>query len=168
MQGPDPPVAKTRDYAETDFEEVVALWHRSKRAAYPFLPLEQARTLEEDRAFFRANVVPRCRLRVYDEGGAVCAFLAMRGSYLDRLYVDPGHQRRGIGRILMDEAFRASPSGIELHTHQENRAARAFYEGLGFRAFAFGVSPPPESAPDVEYRWRPGGRGPIDLRPPGR
>jgi hypothetical protein len=29
------------------------------------------------------------------------------------------------------------------------------YEKHGFKAVKFGLSPPPESAPDVEYRWRP-------------
>jgi len=47
------------------------------------------------------------------------------------------------------------PNGLELHTHQENRAARRLYEKHGFKAVKFGVSPPPESAPDVEYHWRP-------------
>src|SRR5687767_7326134 len=50
----------------------------------------------------------------------------------------------------------ASPDGLALHTHQENHAARAFYEKHGFRAVKFGISPPPENAPDVEYHWRPG------------
>jgi hypothetical protein len=34
--------------------------------------------------------------------------------------------------------------------------ARSFYEKQGFVAVYSGVSPPPESEPDVEYRWRPG------------
>ena len=32
---------------------------------------------------------------------------------------------------------------------------RQLYETHGFGAVKFGVSPPPESAPDVEYHWRP-------------
>jgi hypothetical protein len=30
------------------------------------------------------------------------------------------------------------------------------YEGQGFVAVKYGLSPAPESAPDVEYHWRPG------------
>ena len=151
------PTATVRDYLEEDFEPVVALWHRAKRAAYPFLPLEQARTIDEDRAFFRSSILARCRLSVAVEGNAPRAFLAMEGAYLDRLYVDPAHQRRGLGTLLLAEAIRACQGGIELHTHLENRAARAFYEKHGFRAIAFGLSPPPESAPDVKYRRDRGG-----------
>lgn len=40
-------------------------------------------------------------------------------------------------------------------THQKNSKARAFYEKWGLTAVRFGMSPPPESEPDVEYQWRP-------------
>jgi ribosomal protein S18 acetylase RimI-like enzyme len=53
------------------------------------------------------------------------------------------------------KAQELSPDGLELHTHQENTKARRFYEKHGFEVVRFGVSPPPESAPDVEYHWRP-------------
>jgi ribosomal protein S18 acetylase RimI-like enzyme len=49
-----------------------------------------------------------------------------------------------------------SPNGLELHTHQENESACAFYEKHGFAAVKYGISPAPESVPDVEYHWRPG------------
>jgi hypothetical protein len=42
-----------------------------------------------------------------------------------------------------------------LQEHQANVAARALYEGHGFQAVKFDLSPAPESAPDVEYHWRP-------------
>lgn len=155
MSSEAPSGVVVRAWRPGDFEAVVALWHRTSRATYTYLPGEADRTLDEAREFFRSRIVPGARLVVAEAQGAPVGFLAMRGSYVDRLYVDPVAQRRGVGRLLMREAFRASPGGLELHTHAENRAARAFYEGLGFVAFAFGTSPPPECAPDVEYRWRP-------------
>ena len=85
-------------------------------------------------------------------------FLALAGSYVDRLYVEPGAWRRGVGRALLRHAITLSPSGIELHTHQRNGGARAFYAREGLRAVRFGLSPPPESEPDIEYHWRPGSR----------
>lgn len=85
----------------------------------------------------------------------VVAYLAMKGSYIDRMFVDPSQWRKGWGTRLVAFAKSLSPNGLELHTHQENRAARRLYEKHGFRAVKFGTSPPPESAPDVEYHWRP-------------
>ena len=79
----------------------------------------------------------------------------MNKSYIDRLYVDPSAWRTGWGTHLVNVAKQVSSSGLELHTHQANAAARAFYERQGFQAVKFGISPPPESAPDVEYHWRP-------------
>jgi ribosomal protein S18 acetylase RimI-like enzyme len=79
----------------------------------------------------------------------------MKGTYIDRLYVDPCAWRKGWGTQLVHFAKHISPRGLELHTHQANVVARAFYERHGFRAVKFGLSPSPESAPDVEYHWRP-------------
>jgi ribosomal protein S18 acetylase RimI-like enzyme len=71
------------------------------------------------------------------------------------MYVDPPEWRKGWGTAFIFLAKELHPTGLELHTHQENWAARGLYEKHGFTAVKFGVSPPPESAPDVEYHWRP-------------
>ena len=98
---------------------------------------------------------PRCAIWIAVEDASVLGFVALDGSYVDRLYVRPGAQRRGVGAALLARAIEASPAGIELHTHVENTKARAFYEKMGFVATRFGISPAPERLPDVEYQWRP-------------
>ena len=134
---------------------MVEVWHRSGLAAYTYLPTWQAFDRAQALEVFRATILARCELWVAEENGRVVGFLAMNGSYLDRLYIDPELQRRGWGTRLLEHARSLSPSGLELHTHVENHAARALYEKNGFVAVRFGTSPPPESAPDVEYHWRP-------------
>jgi ribosomal protein S18 acetylase RimI-like enzyme len=146
---------RIRPYRPEDEAAVVEVWHRSGRAAYTFLPTWQAFTLEQARSAFRQDILPRSTLWVAECDRCVVAYLAMRGSYIDRLYVDPPAQRRGWGTRMLAHARALHPNGLELHTHVENHAARAFYERHGFVAVRFGVSPPPESAPDVEYHWRP-------------
>jgi ribosomal protein S18 acetylase RimI-like enzyme len=148
-------VLSLRPFGPHDLEPTVALWHQTKRAAYPYLPAEQTRALAEDRAFFTTCVLGRCSVWVADDAGLVVGFLALAGSYLDRLYVRVGHQRAGIGQALLEQARRLSPDGLELHTHQANTQARAFYEKHGFRVVELGISPPPECAPDVKYLWEP-------------
>ena len=147
--------AEIRPYREPDEADVVGVWHRAGVAAYTYLPTWQAFTMEQASVVFREVILPRCRLWVGDRDGRVVAFLAMRASYIDRLYVDPPEQRHGWGTRLLEHARALSPGGLELHTHVENHGARALYERHGFVAVRFGVSPPPESAPDVEYHWRP-------------
>jgi TDG/mug DNA glycosylase family protein len=144
-----------RRYRPDDEAAVVGVWHRSGRAAYTYLPTWQAFTLEQARDVFRRTILGRCDLWVTEENGEVVGFLAMSASYIDRLYVDPSSQRRGWGRRLLLHARALSPRGLELHTHVENHPARTLYEQHGFVAVRYGVSPPPESAPDVEYHWRP-------------
>jgi len=147
------PPLEVRPMADVELDAVVELWHITKRAAYPYLPLEQTYTLADDNRFFRSHILPHCAVWVAAQGPVLLGFLAINGNYVDRLYVLPDHQRRGIGTALLAKARELSPDSLELATHQQNVQARAFYEKQGFRAVRFGVSPPPESAPDLTYRW---------------
>lgn len=144
-----------RPYLPGDEAAVAGVWHRSGQAAYTYLPTWQQFTWEHAQEVFRQVIVSHCELWVGTLDERVVAYLAMRNSYVDRLYVDPPEQGKGWGRRLIEFAKALHPQGLELHTHQENHTARALYERQGFVAVKFGVSPPPESAPDVEYHWRP-------------
>jgi ribosomal protein S18 acetylase RimI-like enzyme len=146
---------RIRPYREEDESAVVAVWHRSGQAAYTYLPTWQALTLEHAREVFRDVIRANCDIWVGTLDGQVVAYLAMDGSSIDRLYVDPPEWQRGWGTRFVQFAKKLCPDGLELFTHQENHAARALYEKHGFKAVKFGISPPPESAPDVEYHWRP-------------
>ena len=144
-----------RPYRDTDLSDVVGVWHRAGRAAYTFLPTWQALALEKAHDVFRQVIAARSKIWVATDHECIAGFLAMQNAYIDRLYVDPSMQRKGLGRLLLQHAKRLHPDRLTLHTHQANHPARAFYEYHGFVAIKFGISPPPESAPDVEYEWRP-------------
>lgn len=138
-----------------ELEAVIQLWHETCRDTYDFIQLEQEYDLASRRDFFGANIATRCAIWVARSEGELVGFLALEKSYIDRLYIHPRAQRRGAGEALIEKARQLSPAGLELHTHQKNEKARCFYEKQGFRAARFGISPPPESEPDVEYHWRP-------------
>lgn len=146
---------RIRPFQDADEAQTAAVWHRAGIAAYPYLPTWQALTLEHARQVFHDVIQARCAIWVGTLDHQIVAYLAMNGSYLDRLYVDPSEWHRGWGTRFVALAKTLSPQGLELHTHQQNHAARALYEKHGFRAVSFGISPPPESALDVEYHWRP-------------
>lgn len=150
-----PTLRNIRPFQDADEAEVVGVWHRSGLAAYTYLPTWQAMTIDTAQYVFHNIIRAKCAIWVGTLDEHIVAYLAMDGSYLDRLYVDPSEWRKGWGTRFISLAKRLSPSGLELHTHQENDAARALYERHGFKAVKFGISPPPESAPDVEYHWRP-------------
>jgi len=149
------PPMEIRPLAADDVDAVVRVWSATKRDTYDFIPQEQGRSVADDDAFFREHILPRCAIWIAIENGNVLGFLAIATTYVDRLYVRPDAQRRGVGAALLAKAIELSPSGFELHTHQKNTKARAFYEKAGLTAVRFGLSPPPESEPDVEYHWRP-------------
>jgi len=146
-------------YQPADAAQVTAVWHRAGLDEYDYLPEFQALTATAALRVFESVIVPDATVWVGWQqdppGRRVAGFIALRGSYVDRLYVDPDLQRQGWGSRLLDFAKGQQPQGLELHTHQQNRRARAFYESSGFHAVRYGISPAPENVPDVEYHWRP-------------
>lgn len=132
------------------------LWRRARLHAFPELEARLGHTLEGDRRFVREILPARTALWVAEADGRALGFLAIAGDFIDQLFVDPDHQGRGAGSALIAHAKMLSPVGLRLFTFQSNARARAFYEKRGFVAARFGVSPAPESEPDVEYRWTPG------------
>ena len=149
------PGFEVRLLREQEVDEVIRVWHASKQVAYPYLPTEQGLTLADNTRLFHQIILPRNQVWVACGEQGVAGFLGIDGDYIDRLYVHPDRQGQGAGSALMQQAQQLSPAGLRLHTHQQNHQARAFYERRGFRAVKFGISPPPESAPDVEYHWTP-------------
>lgn len=64
----------------------------------------------------------------------MAGFAALEGPELDGLFVEPDLWKRGIGRLLINEAtHEARRRGLSL-TVLGNTAARAFYERCGFVA----------------------------------
>jgi putative acetyltransferase len=143
-----------RRFCEEDFELVTKFWVEAVDVAMPGLEERMGHSLEDARAFFRSVVCVKNQLWVYELDHRPVGYLGIEGEFIDRLYVDPAHHRRGIGRALVDQAKVLSPVHLWLYTHQANSMARAFYETNGFVAEKFGISPAPESEPDVEYHWR--------------
>jgi ribosomal protein S18 acetylase RimI-like enzyme len=139
-----------RRYRDTDLNATARVWRESQLAAVTLRP-EATHTPGEYREYLRDHVIPQCEVWVAEQRGEVVAFMARKDDLLDHLYVATSCQGAGIGSALLALARERSPGGLRLFTLQQNTGARAFYERRGFRAIRFGVSPPPESEPDVEY-----------------
>jgi GNAT superfamily N-acetyltransferase len=146
---------RLRQYKPDDLEQTVHIWHASKRVAFPYVEIQQRYTLAEDMAYFRDVVVRECIVWLAEVDGRIAGLLAIRGDYIDQLFVAVEQQRQGIGSVLLQKAREHSPYSLRLHTFQKNARARAFYEKHSFQAIRFGRSPAPENEPDVEYQWWP-------------
>jgi GNAT superfamily N-acetyltransferase len=142
-----------RAFRPEDADDVVARWHETNVRTYTYVAEHQRHTLDDARRFFTDVVLPTCAVLVAERDGRRAAVLAQEGCWIRQLAVFDGHRRCGVGRALVAAARVRSPGELRLHTFQRNVAARAFYETDGFVAVRFGISPAPESEPDVEYRW---------------
>jgi ribosomal protein S18 acetylase RimI-like enzyme len=142
-----------RPYRSADLTKVVALWHASKRKAFPYVAVQQQRTLEDDTVHFRDVIAEECDVWLAEDGDQIVGFMAVKDDFIDQLFVRIGAQRRGVGIVLLEKAQELSPSRLRAYTFQKNAAARAFFEKHGFRVVSTGVSPWPENEPDLEYVW---------------
>ena len=95
-----------------------------------------------------------------EENGQLRAFFAIRRSEtsgwetLERLYVEPDEQGRGIGTALLDKAKELRPGGLQLWVFQKNTGAIRFYERHGFRLVKLtDGAENMEREPDALYRW---------------
>jgi GNAT superfamily N-acetyltransferase len=143
-----------RDYRLEDFDAVTILWRIAREKSLPEFQIQKGHFFYEDQNYFRDHILRENKVFVVEMAGRPAAFMAMRDDFIDQLYVHPDYQKRRIGKTLLDYAHQLSPEHLWLYTLQVNQNARVFYEKNGFIAEKFGVSPPPEYEPDVEYHWR--------------
>jgi hypothetical protein len=94
---PGDPSRRIRQYRDADEADVVAVWHRAGIAAYTYLPTWQAFTVKLAHVVFRNVIRAGCAIWVGVLDEQIVAYLAMSGSYIDRLYVDPSEWRKGWG-----------------------------------------------------------------------
>jgi putative acetyltransferase len=113
-----------------DAPALFAIWLAAVRSTHDFLT-------EGDIRFYaglvRDQYLPSAQLLVAVDGGdAPVGFMGMTKRKIDTLFVDPAWHGKGIGRALIARALESGPD-LTVDVNEQNRAARAFYEHLGFR-----------------------------------
>ena len=142
-----------RLYIPTDFDAITQLWRQAREVTFTEFMKTKGHTFEEDCAFFQNIILKETDVWVIETNSLVVGFMAIREDFIDQLYVSSDHQRQGIGTRLLAHARTLSPKRLWLHTFQSNLNGRTFYEKNGFVATNFGVSPAPESEPDILFEW---------------
>jgi len=145
-----------RKYTKADLDRTSIVWLRSGQAEYQYLVQFQKLNQSSAKDVFRRLIQDKCKIWVFELNDDVIGFMALDRNYIDRLYIDPENQGQGIGSRLIEYAKEMYPDGLVLNTHLQNTRARLFYEARGFKVVSYGLSPPPESMPDVKYRWSQG------------
>jgi GNAT superfamily N-acetyltransferase len=136
-----------------DAPAIADLWTRSYAAALP--TVRRAHTDSEVRTWVRDVVIPAYETWVaVTTGGIPVGLMALRGDWIDQLYLHPLWRGRGLGDRLIALAKLRRPDGLRLWTFQVNQAACRFYERHDFvaaeRTDGAGNE---EREPDVRYVW---------------
>jgi putative acetyltransferase len=146
---------EVRPARHDEIDALAALYHRCRNEMAYLPPMPEA-----DIGLVAALIRESEEVWLADEDGRPLGFLAVEHSrtlgtdVLERLYVDPTSQRRGIGTALLDKAKELRPGGLQLWVFQKNEGARRFYERHGFRLVRLtDGSANMEREPDALYAW---------------
>jgi ribosomal protein S18 acetylase RimI-like enzyme len=120
-----------RELQPTDLDDITRIHWRACRTAYRFMGWSYSE--DEVRAWYAGRLAQWDWGRVACAGGSVVGYLAAVGPHLDQLFVDPDHQRAGIGGALLRAMLARGLRPVTLHVFALNTPARAFYERFGFR-----------------------------------
>jgi putative acetyltransferase len=132
----------------------VALWLRTWQATYP--QLDFIARLDWWRQRWRDELLRTADVVIAEQDGVLIGFVTIdpRTFYLDQIVVAPEHWRSGIGAVLLEEARRISPYGLDLDVNVDNARAIAFYKKHGFTIAGPGKNPV-SGKPVHRMSWRP-------------
>jgi putative acetyltransferase len=126
-----------RPYEPTDADDCLSLFHdtihRVNLGDYSKAQVDAWASLAIDLPSWSRRFDGRFAY-VAAEGGRIVGFTDMtRDGHLDRLFVSADHQRRGIGRRLVEKILRdARAIDVVQITTDASLTAKPFFEGLGF------------------------------------
>jgi GNAT superfamily N-acetyltransferase len=140
---------------DDEIEALTWLFIRARNAMGDYLPHVPDEAAEPIAARIRDHE----ELWVAEEDGRLLGFLGIEEStnlgatVLERLYVEPAEQNRGVGTALLEKAKELRPSGLFLWVFQKN-PARRLYERHGFELVRLtDGAENMEREPDALYRW---------------
>jgi len=123
-----------RPLAAGDLDAISAVHCRACRIAYRFMGWNY--TEDEVRRWYRAKLQEWNWARVACVDGRVVGYLAATGGHVDQLFIDPDHQRAGLGRTLLTAMLTRGLRPATLHVFALNAPARRLYDSFGFRPVA--------------------------------
>jgi putative acetyltransferase len=126
------PHVTLRPYAAADEDTAIELWRRTWAKHYPHLDFNARVPWWRER--WRKELVPSARIVLAEQGEAMIGFVTVdpKTKYLDQIVVAPEHWGSNVALILLDEAKRLSPGGLDLLVNKDNFRAIGFYGKHGF------------------------------------
>ena len=143
-----------RPYTEADEAAAIELWRRTWQQHYPRIDFTARVPWWRER--WRKELVPVATITLAERNGALVGFVTVdqKTGYLDQFVVAPEAWGSDVARVLMDEAKRLSPSGLDLLVNKDNARAIRFYEKHGF-VYAGEDKNPVSGIAVNRMEWRP-------------
>ena len=137
-----------------DMAETLDMWVAAWQVAYPDINFAARRGWTADR-IAELERTGSCSVIASRDGRIVGALVVNPDTgYLDQLVVATECQGLGVATILLAEARRIAPAGLDLHVNQDNGRAIRFYEKHEFKTMGEDVNPR-SGAPVFHMSWRP-------------
>jgi putative acetyltransferase len=148
------PALRVRPYVEADEDEAIELWQRSWQQAYPDIDFAERVVWWRER--WRNELVRQTQILVAEMDDVLEGFVTIdpKTGYLDQIVVAPEAWGTDVATMLMAEARRISPNGLDLKVNADNVRAIRFYEKQGFVDAGETVNEI-SGAPVRLMRWRP-------------
>lgn len=127
-----------RQYREDDTDAVVTAWRQASDRAHPFL---SKAFLDREAEALRDVYLGAAETWVCEVDGRVVGFIALIENAVAGLFLDPRHQRRGLGKAMLDKAV-AVKGALTVEVFKLNTAGRQFYAAYGFRTVSEFVHEP--------------------------
>ena len=111
-----------------DLERCMETWRQASEVGHPFLGPD---ALDPDQQVIRDRYMPAAEILVEGGDNGPRGFIALLGSMVGGLFVNPEYHGRGVGSALVLEAAR-DRRALDVEVYEANEGARVFYLRAGF------------------------------------
>jgi putative acetyltransferase len=124
-----------RGYKTSDTDALISIWDKAEPLAHPFLSDEVRDQVRRD----TVNIyLPNAETWVLENHGTPVGFIAMIGTEIGGLFLDPSEQGKGLGRQMVDHIV-AIKGPLTVEVFKDNKIGLPFYERYGFVVTGEGV-----------------------------
>ncbi|MFC7292539.1 GNAT family N-acetyltransferase [Hirschia litorea] len=117
-----------REFKASDTEALINVWRRASDIAHPFL---SSAFLDSQAPALRDIYFPNAETWTVELNARPVGFIALIGSEIGGLFLDPDIQRSGWGHKMVDHAL-ALKGDLHVEVFEKNNIGRSFYNQYGF------------------------------------
>lgn len=138
-----------RHATNTDFYELAELYLDASLIAHPFIDPDY---IARDMRHLREHRLPLEQAFLWEQQGDIAGYIALEGTRINGLFIKVEHQRKGIGRALVEHVKQLHDE-LRVKVFQENYQAQRFYFAMGFEILPEAEAP--ADGPHAQYcmRW---------------